>query len=103
MSILIGSDSKIIVQGLTGSEGTKHATRMLASGAQVVGGVNPRKAGTSVEIGGVTPPNFGPVGEGMGGNGAGVSVVFVAPGLPESAAVGGGGGGHPAPGGLPPG
>ena len=50
MSIFLDENSRIIVQGLTGSEGTKHAGRMLASGSDIVGGVNPRKAGTTVEI-----------------------------------------------------
>src|SRR4051795_12183067 len=87
MSILIDSDSKIIVQGLTGSEGTKHATRMLDSGAQVVGGVNPRKAGTSVEISGHTLPIFGTVAEAMAETGADVSVIFVPPAFAKSAVV----------------
>src|SRR3954452_21137751 len=87
MSILIGSDSKIIVQGLTGSEGTKHATRMLASGAQVVGGGNPRKAGTSGQIGGSTLPIFGTVAEAMAETGADVSVIFVPPAFAKAAVV----------------
>ena len=48
MSIFIDSSSRVIVQGMTGSEGQKHTTRMLAAGTNIVGGVNPRKAGTSV-------------------------------------------------------
>ena len=48
MAIFLNSDSKVIVQGMTGGEGMKHTTRMLASGTQIVGGVNPRKAGTVV-------------------------------------------------------
>ena len=50
MAIFINADSRVIVQGMTGSEGIKHTTRMLASGTQIVGGVNPRKAGTSVSF-----------------------------------------------------
>jgi len=50
MSIFLNQDSKVIVQGMTGSEGMKHTTRMLASGTAVVGGVNPRKAGQSVDF-----------------------------------------------------
>ena len=46
MAIFLTEASKVIVQGMTGSEGQKHTTRMLASGTSVVGGVNPRKAGT---------------------------------------------------------
>ena len=87
MSILIGDDTKIIVQGLTGSEGTKHATRMLASGAKVVGGVNPRKAGTTVEIGGSSLRIFGTVAEAMAETGADVSVVFVPPAFAKAAVV----------------
>jgi succinyl-CoA synthetase alpha subunit len=88
MAIFLGSDSKIIVQGLTGSEGTKHATRMLASGAQVVGGVNPRKAGTTVDFeGDVTVPVFGTVAEAIKETGANVSVIFVPPAFAKSAVV----------------
>ena len=49
MSIFLNENSKVIVQGMTGSEGSKHTARMLASGTAIVGGVNPRKAGTSVD------------------------------------------------------
>ena len=87
MSILLDETTKIIVQGLTGSEGTKHATRMLASGAQVVGGVNPRKAGTHVEIGGTALPIFGTVAEAIAETGADVSVVFVPPAFAKAAVV----------------
>ena len=48
MAIFLTEASRVIVQGMTGAEGTKHTTRMLAGGTAVVGGVNPRKAGTSV-------------------------------------------------------
>ena len=66
MAIFLDDRSKVIVQGLTGSEGMKHTQRMLASGTQVVGGVNPRKAGTEVEFqGGATVPVFGSVAEAM--------------------------------------
>ena len=46
MTIFLNKDSKVIVQGITGGEGSKHTARMLAAGSQVVGGVNARKAGT---------------------------------------------------------
>ena len=52
MSIFLNENSKVIVQGITGSEGMKHATKMLAAGTNIVGGVNARKAGTTVEIDG---------------------------------------------------
>ena len=48
MSIYLNKDSKVIVQGITGGEGTKHTRLMMKSGTQVVGGVNARKAGTTV-------------------------------------------------------
>ena len=50
MAIFLNEHSKVIVQGMTGAEGTKHTTRMLAAGTNIVGGVNARKAGTSVTI-----------------------------------------------------
>ena len=83
MAIFLTEASKVIVQGMTGSEGTKHTTRMLAAGTQIVGGVNPRKAGTSVTFptpdGDVDVPVFGTVAEAMAATGADVSVVFVPP------------------------
>ena len=51
MAIFLNEHSKIIVQGITGSEGTKHSAKMLAAGTNIVGGVNARKAGTTVTIG----------------------------------------------------
>ena len=87
MSIFINSSSKIIVQGMTGSEGTKHTGRMLASGSNVVGGVTPGKGGQSVEIGGKTLPVFNTVAEAMSATGANVSVVFVPPKFAKAAVV----------------
>ena len=49
MSIFLNKDSKVIVQGITGGEGTKHTALMIKAGTNVVGGVNARKAGTTVE------------------------------------------------------
>ncbi|MGJ3508652.1 succinate--CoA ligase subunit alpha [Enemella sp. A6] len=78
MAIFLDNDSKIIVQGMTGSEGMKHTQRMLTSGSNVVGGVNPRKAGEVVEFNdGVKVPVFGSVAEAMKETGANVSVIFV--------------------------
>ena len=70
MSIFLNSDSKVIVQGITGGEGTKHTARMLAAGTQIVGGVNARKAGTTVthkdaDGNDVELPVFGGVAEAM--------------------------------------
>lgn len=58
MAIFLNKDSKVIVQGMTGSEGQKHTRRMLGAGTQIVAGTNPRKAGTSVEFD-VTPIGYG--------------------------------------------
>jgi len=73
MAIFINESSKVIVQGITGGEGTKHTRRMVASGTNVVGGVNARKAGTDVD--GI--PVFATVAEAMDKTGADVSVIFV--------------------------
>ncbi|WP_131742318.1 succinate--CoA ligase subunit alpha [Actinomadura roseirufa] len=87
MAIWLTENSKIIVQGMTGSEGMKHSRRMLASGARVVGGVNARKAGQSVDFDGTGLPVFGTVAEAMAETGADVSVVFVPPKFTKDAVV----------------
>ena len=78
MAIYLDSNSKIIVQGMTGAEGMKHTQRMLAGGSNIVGGVNPRKAGESVEVEGKSLPVFGSVAEAMEKTGANVSVLCIA-------------------------
>jgi succinyl-CoA synthetase alpha subunit len=87
MSIFLDSDSKIIVQGITGSEGTKHATKMLQAGATIVGGVNARKAGQRVTIAGKDLTVFGTVEEAMKDTGADVSVIFVPPRFAKDAVI----------------
>jgi len=87
MSIYLNKDSKIIVQGMTGGMGSKHTTLMVESGSNIVGGVNARKAGTSVELGGKELPVFGTVGEAMAETGADVSVVFVPPAFTKEACI----------------
>ncbi len=92
MSIFVNKDSKVIVQGITGGEGTKHTARMLAAGTQVVGGVNARKAGTTVshtdaDGNAVELPVFGTVAEAMEQTGANVSVLFVPPAFTKDAVV----------------
>ncbi|SMX92444.1 succinyl-CoA synthetase (ADP-forming) alpha subunit [Brevibacterium iodinum ATCC 49514] len=92
MSIFLNSDSKIIVQGITGGEGSKHTARMLAAGSNVVGGVNARKAGTTVKHNDqagneVELPVFGTVAEAMEATGADVSVAFVPPAFSKDAAI----------------
>jgi succinyl-CoA synthetase alpha subunit len=77
MAIFLTKESKVIVQGMTGSEGQKHTKRMLASGTNIVGGVNPRKAGTTVDFDGTEVPVFGSVKEAIEKTGADVTVIFV--------------------------
>ena len=87
MAIFLNETSKIIVQGITGSEGTKHSTKMLAAGTNIVGGVNARKAGTTVTIGGRDLTVFGGVEEAMKETAADVSVVFVPPPFAKDAVI----------------
>ncbi|GHF67873.1 succinate--CoA ligase subunit alpha [Streptomyces thermodiastaticus] len=77
MAIFLTKESKVIVQGMTGSEGQKHTRRMLASGTNIVGGVNPRKAGQVVDFDGTEIPVFGSVKEAIEKTGADVTVIFV--------------------------
>ncbi|MFD5118709.1 succinate--CoA ligase subunit alpha [Streptomyces sp. NPDC058385] len=79
MAIYLTKESKVLVQGMTGAEGMKHTRRMLAAGTNVVGGVNPRKAGRSVDFDVRAVPVFGSVAEGIAATGADVTVVFVPP------------------------
>lgn len=83
MAIFLTKDSKVIVQGITGSEGTKHTRRMVAGGTNIVGGVNPRKAGADVD--GI--PVFATVAEAMKETGADVSVIFVPPAFAKAAVI----------------
>src|SRR6201986_1377770 len=78
MAIFLTADSKILLQGITGGQGRKHGARMLASGAKGVGGTNPKKAGTTVELNGEQVPVFATVKETMAATGGGVSGIFVA-------------------------
>jgi succinyl-CoA synthetase alpha subunit len=87
MAIWLTENSKIIVQGITGGEGSKHSARMLRSGAQVVGGVNARKAGTTITLEGKDLPVFGTVKEAIEATGADVSVVFVPPKFTKDAVI----------------
>jgi succinyl-CoA synthetase alpha subunit len=87
MAIFLTGDSRIVVQGITGSEGRKHGARMLAAGTKVVGGTNPRKAGQTVELGGTDVPVFGTVADAMAATGADVSVVFVPPAGTKDAVI----------------
>ncbi|MEV6838887.1 succinate--CoA ligase subunit alpha [Streptomyces sp. NPDC052301] len=77
MAIWLNKDSKVIVQGMTGATGMKHTKLMLGDGTNVVGGVNPRKAGATVDFDGTEVPVFGTVKEAIEKTGANVSVIFV--------------------------
>jgi len=92
MSIFLTKESKVIVQGITGGEGTKHTALMLKAGTNIVGGVNARKAGTTVEHtakdgSALELPVFGSVAEAMAETGADVSVAFVPPAFAKDAAI----------------
>jgi succinyl-CoA synthetase alpha subunit len=87
MAIFLNENSKIVVQGMTGSEGQKHTRRMIAAGTNVVGGTNPRKAGQKVDFDGTEVPVFGTVKEAMDAAGADVSVVFVPPAFTKAAVI----------------
>ncbi|WRS31128.1 succinate--CoA ligase subunit alpha [Actinomycetaceae bacterium MB13-C1-2] len=103
MAIFLTESDRVIVQGMTGSEGMKHTGRMLAAGTNIVGGVNPRKAGTSAQFdvepygprgdaglvvaGPVNVPVFGTVAEAKEQTGATVSVVFVPPAFAKGAVI----------------
>jgi succinyl-CoA synthetase alpha subunit len=92
VSIYLNKDSKVIVQGITGGMGAKHTALMLDSGAQIVGGVNARKAGTTVTHqdhagNDVELPVFGTVAEAIEKTGADVSVAFVPPAFTKDACI----------------
>ena len=101
MTIFVNSDTRVIVQGMTGAEGRKHTQRMLSSGTTIVGGTNPRKAGTTVTFdvqgygpgadkvtdGQVEVPVFGTVAEAREVTGANASVIFVPPAFAKGAAL----------------
>ena len=87
MAIFINENTKVLVQGMTGSEGTKHTARMIQSGTKIVGGVTPGKGGQSVEIAGLTLPVFNNVSEAVATTGANASVVFVPPKFAKAAVI----------------
>lgn len=87
MAIFLNENSRILVQGITGSEGGKHTRRMVASGTNIVAGVTPGKGGQTVTAEGVDIPVFNTVGEAVEATGADVSVVFVPPRFTKGAVI----------------
>ncbi len=92
MAIFLTKDSKVIVQGITGGEASKHTASMLKAGTQIVGGVNARKAGTTVshvdkDGNNIELPVFGSVAEAMKETGADVSIAFVPPAFSKDAII----------------
>lgn len=101
MTVFLNKDARVVVQGMTGSEGRKHTQLMLSAGTRIVGGTNPHKAGQSVTFdltptgpgaGDVSPgtvdiPVFGTVAEARDKAGANVSVVFVPPAFVKDAVL----------------
>jgi succinyl-CoA synthetase alpha subunit len=87
MAIFLTEDSKILVQGITGSEGTKHTIRMLGSHANIVAGVTPGKGGQTVTAEGRDIPVFNSCAEAVAATGADVSVVFVPPRFAKAAVI----------------
>ena len=87
MAIFLTEKTKVIVQGITGSEGSKHTRRMILSGTNIVGGVTPGKGGQVVEIEGKSLPVFNSVTEAVAATGADASVIFVPPKFAKSAVI----------------
>jgi succinyl-CoA synthetase alpha subunit len=87
VAIFLTAESRVLVQGITGSEGSKHGARMLAAGTKVVGGTNPRKAGQTISLNGTDVPVFGTVADTIAATGANVSVIFVPPAFTKAAVI----------------
>ncbi len=87
MAIFLTENSKLLVQGITGSEGTKHTIRMLGSHANIVAGVTPGKGGQTVTAEGRDIPVFHSCQEAVAATGADVSVVFVPPRFAKAAVI----------------
>ncbi|MEZ5118820.1 MAG: succinate--CoA ligase subunit alpha [Candidatus Nanopelagicales bacterium] len=87
MAIFLDENSRILVQGITGSEGGKHTRRMVAGGSNIVAGVTPGKGGQTVDADGTSIPVFNSVSEAVEATGADVSVVFVPPKFTKGAVM----------------
>jgi succinyl-CoA synthetase alpha subunit len=87
MSIFLNQDSRILVQGITGSEGGKHTRRMVRAGTNIVAGCTPGKGGQTVDGGAGPIPVFNTVADAVEATGANVSVVFVPPRFAKAAVV----------------
>ena len=77
MSIWINDNSKILVQGITGSQGTFHSQKMVEYGTKIVGGVTPGKGGMSIDLPGKTVPVFNSMMDAVNGTDADVSIIYV--------------------------
>jgi succinyl-CoA synthetase alpha subunit len=87
VAIFLSSQSRVLVQGITGSEGSKHTRRMLAAGTNIVGGVTPGKGGQVVDVDGRAIPVFNSVSDAVEATDADVSVVFVPPRFAKAAVI----------------
>ena len=79
MSIWIDEDAKVLVQGITGNQGTFHATKMVEYGTDIVGGVTPRKGGQTVDLGTLQAPVWNTMVEAIEATDADASVIYVPP------------------------
>jgi succinyl-CoA synthetase alpha subunit len=87
MSIWIKEDSKILVQGITGKQGTFHATKMVEYGTNIVGGVTPGKGGLSIDLGVCEVPIWNTMKEAITNSSADASVIYVPPRFAASAII----------------
>jgi succinyl-CoA synthetase alpha subunit len=87
MAIFLTENSRVVVQGMTGDEGRKHTSRMLAAGTNIVGGVTPGKGGRSVDFAKRSIPVYGSCADAVQSTGADVSIVFVPPRFTKGAVI----------------